>query len=179
MLFLRSLTEADCEGPYVTWFNDREVCFGNSHHVMPYTIDDAKSYVRNQVKNDSTLVLAIIDAKKEIHIGNIALDKINYINRSAELSIIIGEKVFWSKSYGKQACRILCDHGFFVLNLHRIYCNTFENNTGMQKIAEHLGMPLEGRRRQAVFKEGRYLDILEYGVLRSEYMTHFDIQKPQ
>jgi RimJ/RimL family protein N-acetyltransferase len=34
-------------------------------------------------------------------------------------------------------------------------------------------MRLEGRRRQAAFKDSRWLDVLEYGVLRDEYVEKF------
>ena len=46
-------------------------------------------------------------------------------------------------------------------------------NVAMQKLAEYLGMVLEGRRRQAAFKDGLWLDIVEYGVLLDEYLDKF------
>jgi RimJ/RimL family protein N-acetyltransferase len=39
----------------------------------------------------------------------------------------------------------------------------------MQKLALKLGMKPEGRRRQAMYKNGKYSDILEYGILKTEY----------
>jgi len=121
------------------------------------------------------LVLAIIELKNDKHIGNIALDNINYINRAAELSIIIGNASCSGKGLGKDAARLICDHGFMALNLNRIACGTFANNTGMRKLAGYLGMVEEGIRRQAVYKNGRYLDIIEYGILKKEYIKKFDI----
>jgi RimJ/RimL family protein N-acetyltransferase len=35
----------------------------------------------------------------------------------------------------------------------------------MQKLAEKLGMNLEGIRKEAIFKNGNYCDIHEYGLL--------------
>ena len=62
------------------------------------------------------------------------------------------------------------------LNLNRIACGTFENNKGMRKLAEYLGMCEEGRRRRAVYKYGRYVDVIEYGVLKDEYVVLFNLQ---
>jgi RimJ/RimL family protein N-acetyltransferase len=56
-------------------------------------------------------------------------------------------------------------HGFKVLNLHRIHCGTASNNQGMQKLAEKLGMQKEGIRRDALFKNGKYFDVVEYGII--------------
>ena len=64
---------------------------------------------------------------------------------------------------------MICDHGFFTMNLNRISCGTFDNNLSMKKIAHYLGMAEEGCRRKAAYKNGKFIDIIEYGVLRDEY----------
>lgn len=172
-VYLRHLVESDSEGPYSTWFNDADVCQGNSHHLFPFTLENAVSYIEAAKSSRYQLVLAIIRKKSEVHIGNVTLDKINYINRTAELAIVIGDKSCWGKGYAKEAAKLICDHGFMSLNLNRIACGTFENNMGMCKLAEYIGMRKEGRRRQASYKQGIYLDVIEYGVLRNEYLSRF------
>ena len=174
-IYLRPLIEADCDGPYPTWFNDPDVCRGNEHHVFPYTVEDAREYIENTSSSIQHLILAIICRVDDKHIGNIALDKIDYINSSAGLTIIIGDKSCWGRGYGKEAARLICDHGFLVLNLNRIACGTFEHNVKMRKLAEYLGMIEEGRRRNAVYKLGRYVDVVEYGVLKDEYLMRFNL----
>lgn len=168
-LYLRSLVESDANGPYVNWFNDEEVCAGNSHHLRPFTAEAALNYIRHARQTNDSLILAIILREGDKHIGNIALDSINRVYRTAEFSIVIGDKSAWGSGYSNEAAQLICDHGFSVMNLNRIACGTFEDNEPMKKLAKFLGMKEEGRRRQAVFKRGRYLDIMEFGVLRSEY----------
>jgi ribosomal-protein-alanine N-acetyltransferase len=41
----------------------------------------------------------------------------------------------------------------------------------MKKLAAALGMKEEGRRREAAFKHAKYIDIIEFGVLREEYQA--------
>jgi RimJ/RimL family protein N-acetyltransferase len=169
-IYLRELRESDAQGPYPSWFNDEEVCRGNSHHVFPYSVEHALAYIRESRGTDRRLVLAIIRREDGAHIGNIALDNIDYINRSAALAIIIGDKTAWGKGYGKEAARLICEHGFVSLNLRRISAGTFVDNAGFHRIAQYLGMVEEGRRRQAAFKLGRYVDVVEYGLLRDEFL---------
>jgi RimJ/RimL family protein N-acetyltransferase len=121
------------------------------------------------------LILAIVRNDNDEHIGNIALDKIDYINRCAELAIIMGNKSCWKKGFSKEATRLICDHGFLSLNLHRISCGTFTHNHGMRRLAEYLGMVEEGRRRDARYVLGSYTDIIEYGVLKREYLKRFKL----
>ena len=172
-LVLRALEESDADGEYPGWLNDEEVSRGNAHHRHPYTRESALDYIRRSRASIEELVLAMALKDSGRHIGNITLKRIDPVYRSAEFAILLGARDSSGQGYSKEAGRLLCDHGFFTLNLRRIHCGTFESNVPMQKLAEHLGMHLEGRRRQAAFKDGRWLDVLEYGVLCDEYVEKF------
>jgi RimJ/RimL family protein N-acetyltransferase len=75
-------------------------------------------------------------------------------------------KEYQKKGYSYEACKKIIEHCFDELNLHRIYCGTLENNEGMQKLAEKLGMVKEGQRKQAVYKNGKFVDVIEYGLVK-------------
>ncbi|MDR3400900.1 MAG: GNAT family protein [Chthoniobacter sp.] len=168
-LYLRALADGDADGPYPGWLNDPEVCSGNSHHTFPYTREGALAYIERARQTRDELILAIVLREGDRHIGNIALQHIHPVNRSAELSVIIGERDVWGRGFAHEAAVLLVAHGFGVLNLERIACGTFAGNIAMQKLALRLGMKEEGRRRQAAFKNGRFEDIIEFGLLRHEF----------
>ena len=173
MIYLRALEEADCEGPYPGWLNDQIVCQGNSHGVFPYTRDDARKFVTSKAGQSQSLVLAIVSKEEDRHIGNVSLDAIASINRSAEFAILIGDRDYWHRGIGREAAWLLLDHGFLRLNLHRVFCGTFADNQAMKRLALSLGMEEEGRLRSAVYKSGRWVDILMYGMLQEEYLRKF------
>lgn len=166
---LRPLEEGDVNGPYANWLNDPEVCRYNSHARFPISRADLLRYVKSSKVNRSLLVFAICTKRTSRHVGNISLQNINYIDRSAEIAIIIGDKAYWRKGIGSEAWGLALKYGFEVLNLHRIYCGLVASNAPMLKLAQKFGMKLEGRRRQAFFKNGQYDDILEFGILEQEY----------
>jgi RimJ/RimL family protein N-acetyltransferase len=166
-LFLRALTTDDADGDYLTWFNDEAVCAQNAHHVYPYSREEAYDYIATVNADRAQLVLAIIADGN--HIGNIALQDIHPQYHSANFAIVIGNKDYWHKGYGKEAARLIIAHGFNSLNLHRISCATFSNNVGMQALAESLGFKVEGYRRETAYKSGGYLDVIEYGLLQAEW----------
>jgi len=169
-VYLRGLDESDLEGHYFDWFDDQEVCKGNSHGYFPNNPQRMASYLKRVYDDSSLLVLAIVTKENDIHIGNISLQNIDWISRSAEYAILLGEKEFWGKGLAKEASDLLLYHGFVRLNLFRIYCGTFDNNIAMQKLADYMGMKKEGLRRKASFKGGLYRDVIEYGILRDEYL---------
>ncbi len=167
---LRPLVEADADGPYVSWFNDAETCRGNSHHVRPYSAADARAYIARVAAAPDQLVLAIERREDGRHIGNIALQAINPVYRTAELSIMVGERDAWGQGYASEAARLLCDHGFRALNLNRIACGTFAANAAhAPRRASAWGCARRACGGEAAFKDGAYVDVVEYGVLRAEY----------
>ena len=168
---LRPLSLADVSQTYVNWLNDSDVCKYNSHHVFPYTLELAKQYVQDVQTSRRDLVLAIIAKASGAHIGNISLQKINTVDQNAEYAIILGDKNYWGKGIAKEASQMIIRHGFDALNLHRIYCGTSAANMPMQKLAAALGFSEEGRRKEAMFKNGAFVDMIEYGLLREHYKT--------
>lgn len=172
-VYLRPFVPEDAEGAYPEWFNDPEVCAWNGHHCYPYSRRDALNYVERARKFEGELALAIVLTEDDRHIGNIVLKRIDPIGRTGELAILLGDRSSWGKGLSREAARLLFDHAFVALNLRRIHCGTFDGNVPMQRLALSLGMKEEGRRRQAVYKGGRYVDILEYGVLKEEYLDKF------
>lgn len=165
--FVRSLMEDDLDGNYPNWFDDQEVCRFNSHGKFNKTKSFFKKYIEN-INNQNCIVWAICHIE-DGHIGNISLQNILFINRTAEFAIILGDKNHWNKGVGLLAGRMIIKHGFDKLNLEKIYCGTAATNQGMKKLALSLGMILEGNRRKHLFIEGERVDMMEFGVLRTEF----------
>ncbi len=166
---LRPLSERDVEGSYLNWLNDPEIVKFNSHGRFPSTVEKLRSYIKQTSDSKDILVLAVVDQLTERHIGNISLQNINWIDRNAEIAFLLGERDFLGKGVMLEAGRLLLKHGFLSLNLHRIYCGTSSENIGMQKLAHKLGLIQEGIRKESFFKNGKYVDILEYGLLVNDW----------
>lgn len=168
-IYLRTIEKSDLNSTYRDWFNDEEICRYNTHHRFPNYDEDMRKYYEKVIKSHGNLVLAICSKKAGAHIGNIALENIDTVSRSAELAILIGDKKHWGKGVGKEAATLLVAHGFKELNLHRIYCGTSEDNIGMQKIAIALGFTEEGRSRESFYKGGTFHNCINYGLLHDEF----------
>jgi RimJ/RimL family protein N-acetyltransferase len=69
------------------------------------------------------------------------------------------------------------DFAFEVLNMHRVGAEVLETHAAAQKLElDHLGFVIEGRRRKAVYKAGRYYDSIQLGLLREEWEQHPRVQ---
>jgi RimJ/RimL family protein N-acetyltransferase len=96
-VLLRQLTWEHCEN-MANWLNDQETNVGNSHHVYPVTYKDEVKYI----KHTKDFVLGIFEKGTRRHIGNVALQNIHPVYRSADFSIIIGEKDYWGRVTAKR-----------------------------------------------------------------------------
>ena len=168
---LRQLCAKDIEGNYKNWLNDSEVCKYNNHHRFAMSEDSLQKYIESIQNSKSTMVFAVIHKEKQEHIGNVSLSSIDYINGNAELAAIIGEKEYWGQGYTTMAFELLIEQAFKELRLERLYYGTSSDNKGPQRFAEKLGFQCEGVRRKAIYKNGEYKDIIEFGLLKEEWIN--------
>ncbi|XDD52833.1 GNAT family N-acetyltransferase [Leptospira sp. WS4.C2] len=165
--YLRPLQKSDLDGPYSSWFSDQLITQYSSHGKFFKNENYFNSFYENLNREDQ-VVLGIFH-QTDGHIGNLSLQDISWINRTAEFAIIIGNQNHHRKGVSLHAARYMLDHGFLKLNLNKIYCGTSDNNLGMQKLALTLGMKEEGRRIDHLFLEGKYCDILLYYILAKDW----------
>lgn len=169
-LILEPFEEQDInDARYRSWFNDQEVTKFNSHGLFPLTQKELIDFINSL---GSERIVWKIKFKNDVileWIGNISLQSFNWINRSAEFAIVIGNPGAWGRGYAVEAGLILLNHGFNKMNFNRIWTGTAAENKGMRRVAEKLGMQLEGISRHGMFLEGQYIDVCHYGILCEEF----------
>jgi RimJ/RimL family protein N-acetyltransferase len=102
-------------------------------------------------------------------IGNCGFHNIDGRCRSAEVGLFIGEKELWGQGYGTEVMQLLLKHAFETLNLNRLSLDVYETNPGAIRAYEKAGFVQEGRKRQGMYLDGKYVDILIMSVLRDEW----------
>lgn len=91
------------------------------------------------------------------------------MNRSAVLEIVIGEKPFWGKGLGKDAIFALLKHACLTLGLHRVALDVFATNVRGIKCYEKCGFVHEGCQRGAIWKQGKFVDLLRMAIMDKEF----------
>jgi RimJ/RimL family protein N-acetyltransferase len=92
---------------------------------------------------------------------------IDYQNRTADTGWDIFED-HRGKGFGKKLVAAGAAFCFNILNLHRLNAEILSTNVASLRCAEAAGYVLEGTRRQAVHKEGKYVDSHILGILFSD-----------
>ncbi len=168
---LRAIEREDIQH-FVRWLNDSEVTqFLLIHSPLSKAMEE--KWFDQQVETPPTRgqVFAIETLVNDewVLIGNCGLHNIDSVNRRAEFGIFIGEKEYWNQGLGTEATRLVLKHGFEDLNLHNIYLNVYSTNPRARKAYEAAGFVQEGVQREAVFKNGRYIDLILMSILQSEW----------
>ena len=168
-VYLRSLELSDVE-LLVKWRNDSDVTStlgGNTFYVSKLRETE---WIRNAILNDKNdLRLAICLTENDKYIGNVNLNTISWINRTAEYSIMIGDKSQWGKGYGKEATLLILKHAFEELNLNRIYLTVRIDNNKAISLYKKIGFVQEGILRKAVYKNNKFIDMIIMSILKEEF----------
>ncbi|HLY28941.1 MAG TPA: GNAT family protein, partial [Aggregatilineales bacterium] len=102
-------------------------------------------------------------------IGQCVLYRPDVRNRFGRIGIVVGAPRNRGRGYGTDALRILANYAFNELNLHRMEIEVFSFNAAAIRSYEKVGFKCEVTKRQAVYRDGAYHDVLMMGLLRQEW----------
>lgn len=139
-----------------------------------YFVSEAyeKKWVENAIFGGNDIKLAICDSETDTYIGNSQLNKIDKINRSADIGILIGDKQYRRGGRGTDAVRQMLSYAFGELGLHRITALILEENTASRRTFSKLGFTEEGMYRDSVFKGRKYRNQVIISLLDYEYFKN-------
>lgn len=141
---------------------------GAPFRYINYDVDKCwyDSYMNNR---RTTVRCAIVDETDKI-LGLVSLVAIDHLNQSAEFHIMIGDTENQNKGIGTFAVKEMLNHAFNNLNLQRVELTVLENNERARHLYEKNGFKYEGRKRKANYKNGKFVDMLMYSILKDEFL---------
>jgi RimJ/RimL family protein N-acetyltransferase len=171
LVYLRAIEVSDVNENYLKWLNEPDVTTGLASGTFPSTLVSLLKFVEQKSTDKNTVMLAICDKVSNKHIGNIKLDNFDWVSRTCELGILIGEKDFWGKGIGSEVCKLTIQYAFLQLNIRKILLAVYANNAGAIKVYEKLGFVNEGTLRQHIWSNGQYIDKHFMGLFASEFKS--------
>ena len=164
--------DAESESSYAKWadwMNDRTVSeyYGGYFNVV--SLSGAKKTVGELKGYRFDIVLLKDGVLDDVLIGHVSLHDVDHLNRHAFLGICIGEGERRNRGYGGEAVRLTLDYGFNTLNLHNIMLSVQADNLAAIACYKKAGFIETGRRREWVFKDGGYVDVIYMGILAREF----------
>lgn len=170
-IFLSPLTEEDAKDCYY-WFLNPNINKFLSSKTIPNTIEKSKEYIKSANSSNNSILLGIfcINSNEE-YIGNIELQSIDFLNRNAALSIVIGNEKYLGLGFGTEAINLILKYAFLDLNLNMIYLNVFVNNKRAIKAYKKVGFKKCGIVPECFFKDDKFIDCIVMAITKSEYIN--------
>ena len=170
-LFLSPMHPDDAEF-FTRWSNDPAVAVWFGRYRDVYTLPGERKYIE-EAAADGRHHYSIVLREGDEHrlIGYIQLAGINHIDAKADLNVFIGEEADRGKGYGAEAIRLLLGYGFNTMHLHNIQLHAFSGNAQAIACYKKVGFKELGRRREAKFINGRYVDSIYMDILDREFFA--------
>ena len=154
---------------FVRWYSDPEVARLTRYHEAPLSNDEIQRFFYSRIMGSDFLAMAIHVRDTDRLVGTCAFSQLDGDNGSTLYHITIGEPDAWGRGYGTEATELMLAHAFRRLALHRVALTVFEFNTRAIRAYEKCGFVVEGRARQAIFRDGRFWDEIHMSILLDEW----------
>ena len=163
---VRLVPLAEAHAPaMVRWVSTPEVAKNIGLRSEP-TLERTREWIARAESDAATRAFAILVGER--HVGNVVLDRIDPYLQTARLSVYVGEPDARHGGVGRAAVRLALETGFGALGLHKIWLVVHEENAAARKTYAALGFVVEGTLRDEFILDGRRVDAILMGILRTE-----------
>jgi ribosomal-protein-alanine N-acetyltransferase len=169
-LLLRKLGPEDVEDIF-EYASDSEVTQYMSWDTHK-TIEDSKEFINftlDRYLRDDAGEWGIILKETGKFIGAMGFPWVDKKNSRAEIGYVLGRR-YWGKGLMPEAVRRVLQFAFNDMKLNRIECIHALPNEKSGRVMLKAGMTFEGIAREKMFAKGKYWDMKQYAILRSDWM---------
>jgi len=116
------------------WSRDPELLRVSGGTVTELSPEEFREHVRGErLYGPTNRRMFLLFARENLElIGRLGIFAIDWNRRDAELGIVIGERAYQNRGYGRDAVRTLLHHLFTTSSLNLIYLYTFADNARAQ-----------------------------------------------
>lgn len=168
-IYLRTFTPADLE--YLDeWADDPHLdqMAGSEFLELYRAYEKDPSFHEGILMDPTQVVLVIVPHTTGRPVGLVRLFAIHQVEGYASIETIVGDRRATRRGYGVQASRLMAYWGVDTLGLRRLESKVYAYNPLSINTLKRNGFTQEGVLRQAAYRDGRYWDIIVFGILGAE-----------
>lgn len=169
---LRAIQEGDWEGHYYNRYDTPGRRLVDCEVELPPTIAEAKNFADTflDFSNGSGhgRIMFTIENLNGENVGGLNINSIDERNGTFGIGIQV-DRDQRGKGYGTRAMRILLRYAFLERRLNKFDVGVLEGNIASATMMKKLGCIQEGERRQAIYMNGRYYNMLLFGLTKEEF----------
>jgi ribosomal-protein-alanine N-acetyltransferase len=143
---------------YMTW--DTHKAIEDTHAFINLTL--------NRYLSDESGEWGIILQETGKLIGAIGFPRVDKKNNQAEIGYVLG-RCYWGDGFMPEAVSRVLQFAFQDMNLNRVEGIHAITNEKSGRVMQKAGMSFEGIAREKMFAKGKYWDVKQYAILRSDW----------
>jgi len=159
-IFLQEISLEDVNSTYVDWLNDPDVNQYLETRFQKQTIESVESYISDTIKNKNEHLFTVRTSKNKKHIGNIKIGGVTPHHGIAFISLFIGDKKSWNKSYASQAIKLACKFAFNFLEFRKLSAGIYQPNSRSLKAFLNVGFKHDCTFKNHYLFEGKPCDLI-------------------
>lgn len=174
-LQLRPLSDADLAGLFSFRSNPETMRYWSSPPTT--NISEVEKTITEAQKSFETgeyLALSILRKSDDRFVGFCTLFDFHRSNQRAEVGYGL-DRPFWGQGYMNEALIRLVQYAFDELSLNRLEADIDPRNIASAKTLKRLGFVKEGHLRERWIVAGEVSDSDIYGLIRKDWLKHFQI----
>ncbi len=121
-------------------------------------------------KGENDVYFFVIEDLEGNAVGSISSNTVSKIDGCFRYGIGIIEPAR-EKGYAREAIQIFLNYYFNELRYHKVNASVYEFNASSITLHEKMGFVKEGHLRETKFTEGKYWDVILFGMTKDEFNT--------
>lgn len=143
------------------WKNDEDIFKFLGGGYNPVSVDQQSKWMESMIDlTDNNKRYIISTLEKDAPIGMIGLYGINWIHRTAEVGLYIGNKNYRGQGYATEAYDLLEKFAINYLNLHKLKLEVVNANNKAVKLWTKLEFNIVGELINERYIDGKYYNLL-------------------
>jgi RimJ/RimL family protein N-acetyltransferase len=165
LVVLRPVQEADASG--LAGLEPETLRLTGTHTT--HSLDALRTWYRSRAEHADRLDLSIVERSTGTWLGEVVLNDLDEMNQSCGLRIVLAAAANFGQGFGTEATRLVLDHAFGAVGLHRVELEVYRFNPRARHVYEKLGFVHEGTKRQALRWGSEWIDADLMAMLASDW----------
>ena len=169
-VYLRQMELSDMPA-YQEMLNDESISANVVGWSFPVSAFEQEAWFKSAVNDSRNRRFSIVLKETDEVVGMVTLSSIDWHNRSATHGIKLLSSCPKGQGIGTDAVIALMRYAFEEVNLNRLDGSWLDYNQASKHLYEKCGWYEEGTKKEAIWRNGRYHDLIIAGITKAEYLA--------
>lgn len=154
-------------GPYLVGLDDPEVrhLTGTPARFEPHAVEQ---WLSTRQHHHDRADWAVVRSSDGAFLGEAVLNELDAPNASVNYRVWLAGREATGRGHGTEVTRLVMSHALDDVGLHRVALGVYAFNLRARRMYERCGFQVEGRRRDALRRDGTWHDEIMMSVLSTD-----------